>query len=595
MSASERRSILRRWPKPVSMRSNTAARSASSPAGSCRRRSTEGRLDPGRGDEDAGGHLGDHLGVGPPGPLHRRDAVGLRAGPGRQPLPHLELHHARACARWRARRLQQVEHERRGDVVGQVGHELPRPGRVGARGAPPSRAAMASASTTVAPSGSTTERSTGARCRSTSMAVTVGARLQQRQRERPEPRAHLHHPVARPAPRPGARSCARCWRRRRSSAPAPATPPARARPAAPGWPTASASHPEPCTPTPELGCRRQRRGRVTAIRWRPGSERAGLEEAELAGAVGPLAPAGAGLEDLAALDLLGLGGLVRVAGAADVLPGAERELEAAVVPVAAVERPVAAALALGEPVPGGGSFGSPGGDGGAVVGGAGGGGATVVGGAGAATARTTGASVVLGSTAAVVLGASVVGGAGASVTVVAGAVVTLLDVSHAVRSSEPYDTSTAASLVSARGRHVVDDEDRQGGQGHGDGEGEAAAVVPHDGVDAGLVMRLELDGDGLGLAPVDRRSGVLTPAPAASRGQQGLVVAGSSGRGGAMGRCSQRSTARWCRATVSPMTGLRSRPTWPCEHPEDVTQARNLNANNRLVIWRTLVGHRGNR
>src|SRR5690606_8721539 len=61
----------------------------------------------------------------------------------------------------------------------------------------------------------------------------------------------------------------------------------------------------------------------------------------------------AGLEDLAAADLLLAAGLVRVAGAAHAAPGRQRELEAAVVAVAGVGGPVAAGLALCEAVHGG--------------------------------------------------------------------------------------------------------------------------------------------------------------------------------------------------------------------------------------------------
>ena len=142
------------------------------------------------------------------------------------------------------------------------------------------------------------------------------------------------------------------------------------------------------------------------------------------------------------------------------------------------------------------------------------------------------------------------------------------------------------------GRQVVEHEDRDGGQGDGDGEGQAAAVEPHGRVDAGLTG-LQLDGDRLREPPVPGDGDVLarttsTPrrsrgtglGPALAGGQQGLVVPGPAVRGRAMGRCSQRSTARWCRAPGGPMTGFRSRPTWPCEHSEDVTQDRNTNANN---------------
>src|SRR5699024_8844809 len=68
-------------------------------------------------------------------------------------------------------------------------------------------------------------------------------------------------------------------------------------------------------------------------------------------AVRPLAPARPGLQDLAALDLLLAAVLVRQAGATDRGPGGGAELQAAVVAVAGVDRPVATGLALRQAVP----------------------------------------------------------------------------------------------------------------------------------------------------------------------------------------------------------------------------------------------------
>ena len=219
-------------------------RRSSSPGGRVAADVDERRLDPGRGDEHGRRHLADHRGVGPPGPPHRRDAVGLGAGAGGQALAHLELHHHQHPLDGRRAR-EQVEHERRGDVVRQVGHQHPR--RVRRRAGAGQSSVMASASTTVAPAGSTTSRRT-AQVRVHLDGGDVGAGLQQGQRERAEPGADLDHVVARRRRRRGGRCAAPCWRRPRSSAPAPATASARARRAARGSPTASGSRAGGCQP-----------------------------------------------------------------------------------------------------------------------------------------------------------------------------------------------------------------------------------------------------------------------------------------------------------------------------------------------------------
>ena len=74
-------------------------------------------------------------------------------------------------------------------------------------------------------------------------------------------------------------------------------------------------------------------------------------QAELARAGRPGRPAAGVVEDVAAADLLAAAGLVGAPRAADAAPGAQVELQPAVVAVAGVDRPVAAGLALGEPVP----------------------------------------------------------------------------------------------------------------------------------------------------------------------------------------------------------------------------------------------------
>src|SRR5699024_11838261 len=86
----------------------------------------------------------------------------------------------------------------------------------------------------------------------------------------------------------------------------------------------------------------------------------GLGEPRALAAGGPGARALLGEGALGDGDLLGLGGLVGVAGEllpAECPPGRGGELEAAVVAVAGVDGPVAAGFALGDLVPHGGEIG----------------------------------------------------------------------------------------------------------------------------------------------------------------------------------------------------------------------------------------------
>src|SRR5699024_8478925 len=103
----------------------------------------------------------------------------------------------------------------------------------------------------------------------------------------------------------------------------------------------------------------ERAARGRRARERPGAGDRPVRDsadAELRGAGGPGAPALLGLDLLGDVDLLGAAGLVGGGGvlaAAEGPPGLTRELQAAVVAVAGVDRPVAAGLALRDAVPDG--------------------------------------------------------------------------------------------------------------------------------------------------------------------------------------------------------------------------------------------------
>ena len=213
-SASDRRSILRRCPKPASTRANTARRRASSPPvdGAGGRR---GRSPPRLRHEDRAAAPCRRRWRRPTRPAAPTGCRRPWCRAGGQALAHLELHHhehaldgrralpaGRARAAWRCC----------------TAGWRPAPTTGAGRGGPASRAAMASASTTTAPAGSTTSRRIGTRCAVQLDRGDVGAALEQRQRERPEPGADLDDVVARAHPRQPRRCVARCWRRPRSSA-----------------------------------------------------------------------------------------------------------------------------------------------------------------------------------------------------------------------------------------------------------------------------------------------------------------------------------------------------------------------------------------
>src|SRR5690606_32974291 len=122
------------------------------------------------------------------------------------------------------------------------------------------------------------------------------------------------------------------------------------------WPTSWCAWAQRSRPSPAETCERLSRGRraaadtTTARRdegpaGRRRALRGGLAEPQLRRAGGPGAPALRGLQALAHLDLGLAAVLVRQAGAADGVPAGLRELQAAVVAVAGVDRPVAARLA----------------------------------------------------------------------------------------------------------------------------------------------------------------------------------------------------------------------------------------------------------
>ena len=380
--ARERRSILRRWPKPASTRRNTALRRRSSPGGGRRRSSTRPDSTRGWGTNTRGRHLADDGGVGPPRPPHRRDAVGLRSRAGGQSLTDLELHeHEHPLDRRRP--LQQVEHQRGGDVVGQVGDEDP--GRMGGQQRRPVEAKGIALD-----HGRAGWLDHVAQDRSeASVDLDGGHRrpgLEQRQGERTEPGAHLDHVIT------------------GSDAGQPRDP-------AHGVGVGHEVLPErPGGRQPVGGEQRADRGRRVGHRGEPGRASGGAgQRLRGARAGGRLRRSRGGQAEVADDEVRGSRGLGQQPGhwpqparawriwprlicsallawcgypaPPTSLPGGQRELQAAVVAVAGVHRPVPAALALGEALPGGGSFGSPwrargggGGGGGAVVVGAGGGG-----------------------------------------------------------------------------------------------------------------------------------------------------------------------------------------------------------------------------
>ncbi len=92
----------------------------------------EPRVHVGRRPEDVAANRPRTAYVGEPGRLHRRDAVDLGAGAGRQPVGDLGLHHHQSALE-RGQQGEQVEQHGHGDVVGEVGDQRGRRRRRAAR------------------------------------------------------------------------------------------------------------------------------------------------------------------------------------------------------------------------------------------------------------------------------------------------------------------------------------------------------------------------------------------------------------------------------------------------------------------------------
>ena len=148
----------------------------------------------------------------------RRRPVGLVAGVGGEALAHLLLHHDQHPTNQRFA-LEQVQDQRRRDVVGQVRHDdglaaLEDVGVVGVQGVGVvHRDAVG-----------TDDRAQWLEQIAVDLhGVDFGAGLDEGQRERTQSGADLEDEVALVARRRGARCGARYWDRRRSSGPVPAT------------------------------------------------------------------------------------------------------------------------------------------------------------------------------------------------------------------------------------------------------------------------------------------------------------------------------------------------------------------------------------
>ena len=142
--ASDRRSILRRWPNPGphDLKEPFVGHLGRVDTAGAARRSirTNAEASLGPRHEDGGGHPTHRTASrSPVGNLHRDRTVGRVTGPRGQPLPHLVLDHHQQGAAHHGSLLQHPHDHRGGHVVGEVGHQK-RPSGVTAHPAgPPSR------------------------------------------------------------------------------------------------------------------------------------------------------------------------------------------------------------------------------------------------------------------------------------------------------------------------------------------------------------------------------------------------------------------------------------------------------------------------
>ena len=193
-----RRSILRRWPNPARTSPNSRSGRRRTVAGSARRTiDTSADSTLGWGTNTVAGTRPTTSAVGPVRDLHRHGAVGRSCPAPRPAARRPRAAPSPACARSPARR-RAGRHERRGDVVRQVGDERP---HVAAAEQAAQSSVMASPSTTVrAAVLDARPASTGTRWRSISTADDVGTGLGQRERERAEPGADLDDRSPGPTP-----------------------------------------------------------------------------------------------------------------------------------------------------------------------------------------------------------------------------------------------------------------------------------------------------------------------------------------------------------------------------------------------------------
>ena len=141
--------------------------------------------------------------VGPVGHLDRHRPVGLVAGAGGQPLPHLPLDHHQQRGHL-GRLLQHPDHQGHGHVVGQVGHQRPGPARRPRRPGPAQQVGPVEGQGVGLDHPDAQRLDLGAEHRQ-HVPVDLdrgdrGPRLHQGQGQRPEPGPDLHHRPSRGDP-----------------------------------------------------------------------------------------------------------------------------------------------------------------------------------------------------------------------------------------------------------------------------------------------------------------------------------------------------------------------------------------------------------